>query len=163
MLKHFTIANLVLVLSFVVQAHAAGVFPEGPNPDMTPGVLCANSNTYRYDEHILYCERNVNSSTKNQIIKDYDLRLGFSISKMPRGDFKIDHFIPLSIGGANDIGNLWPQHKSIYQYSDPLESQVSDLMVKGRIKQAEAIQVIRDCKLHLERCEELSSYLKTLL
>ena len=156
------IVNLVLVLSFVVQAQAAGSFPDGPHPEMTPGALCENSSTYRYDEHIMYCERSVSSSTKNKIIQAYDEELGYGIRKMPRNDFKIDHFIPLSIGGSNSVLNLWPQHKSVYEYSDPLESQVSDLMVKGRIKQAEAVQVIRDCKLHLERCEELSAYLDTL-
>lgn len=163
MFKSFTIVNLVLILSFVVQAKAAGAFPEGPHLEITPGALCADSSTFRYEEHIPYCARNVSSSTKNRIIREYDEKLGFSIQKMPRSDFKIDHFIPLSIGGANSTENLWPQHKSIYAYSDPLEGDLSTLMVNGRIKQAQAVEVIRDCKLHLDRCEELGAYLKSLL
>lgn len=164
MSKNLMMSNLIFALLFTVNVNAGtGNYPSGPNPVMTPGALCTNSNTYRYAEHIKYCDRSVGGSLKNQIIRDYDSKLGFSIQKMPRNDFKIDHFIPLSIGGANDVTNLWPQHKSVYQHSDPLESDVSVLMVNGRIKQAEAIRVIRECKLNLTKCAELDRYLRSLM
>lgn len=155
-----------LVFSSALMASGAGdfqgKFPEGPNPEMTPGSLCTQSSTYRYPERIKYCDRDVSSGLKKQIIEDYDHDFGFSIKKMPRGDFKIDHFIPLSIGGSNDVTNLWPQHKSIYEHSDPLESDVFNLISQGKIKQADAIRVIKECKLNLGRCEELGEYLKSL-
>jgi hypothetical protein len=163
MLKSFTMVSLLLVLSFTAQARSrAGNFPLGPNPQMTPGALCTHPTAYRYAEHIPYCDRSVGGGLKRQIIQDYDSKLGFSIQKMPRGDFKIDHFIPLSIGGANEVTNLWPQHKSVYSFSDPLESDVSNLMVAGKIKQADAVRVIRECKLDLGKCKELGAYLKKL-
>ncbi len=137
-------------------------FPDGPSLHTTPGVLCTTPTEYRYPEHIKYCERNVGTGLKNQIIARYDKELGFNIRQMPRGDFKIDHFIPLSIGGANDEGNLWPQHKSVYKFSDPLESEVANLIAKAQITQVEAIRVIKECKLNLDRCAELHDYLKSL-
>ena len=70
--------------------------------------------------------------------------------------------IPLSIGGANTKENLWPQHKSVYQYSDPIESHVANLIAQAKIKQAESIRVVKECKLNLGRCEELQSYLESL-
>lgn len=158
-------AVLVLILSVASYALDVGPYkiPEGPHPQMTPGSLCANSTTYRYPEHIKYCDRSVSTGTKNRIIQQYDQKLGFDIEKLPRGDFKIDHFIPLSIGGANDISNLWPQHKSIYAYSDPLEADVFTLISAGKIKQAEAVSIIKECKLNLGRCAELGDYLKSML
>ena len=81
---------------------------------------------------------------------------------MPRGDFKIDHFIPLSIGGSNDESNLWPQHKSVYQFSDPIESLLANLIASDRISQDEAIRVTKECKLNLDRCADIVEYLKGL-
>ncbi len=156
----------ILILTFIsTMASAAplqGRFPVGPNPQMTPGALCVNSISYRYPERIKYCSRDVLFSLRNQIIAKYDRQLGFDIYKMPRGEFKIDHFIPLSIGGSNDETNLWPQHKSVYAYSDPLEFDVANLISRGQIKQSEAIRVIKECKLNLGRCAELGAYLKSM-
>lgn len=151
---------------FSLSSHALRVgnltVPDGPDRIKTPGALCQHPTGYRYSERIPYCERNVSSELKKQIIRDYDQKLGYDIQKLPRGDFKIDHFIPLSIGGANDETNLWPQYKNVYAYSDPLESEVSMLMNEGSIKQAEAIKVIKECKLNLTRCADLLKYLQSL-
>lgn len=157
---------LVAALFMSLQSFAGQIgnkkFPDGPDQRTTPGDICQNSNTYRYPEHIRYCERDVTPSMKAEIIANYDREFDYDIRQLPRGDFKIDHFIPLSIGGSNDIKNLWPQHKSIYKYSDTIELQVFELISKAKIKQADAIQAIKDCKLNLERCADISDSLKKL-
>lgn len=135
-------------------------FPDGPDLRRTPGALCENSNTFRYPAKIRYCKRDVESKLKNRIIADYDSQFKYDIQKMPRGDFKIDHFIPLSIGGSNDESNLWPQHKSIYKYSDPIESLLANLIACDKISQDEAIRVTKECKLNLDRCQDIVDYLK---
>lgn len=137
-------------------------YPTGPNPQSTPGSLCQNSAVRRYPENITYCERNVSTQTKNDLIKMYDDRFGFHIRQMNRGDFKIDHFIPLSIGGSNSKDNLWPQHKSVYKVTDPLEQVLSDKIRDARITQAEAVRVIREAKLNLGRVPELIDYVSGL-
>lgn len=137
-------------------------YPIGPNPQTTPGSLCQNSPTRRYPENIVYCERDVSTATKNALIKMYDNELGYRIGSMSRGDFKIDHFIPLSIGGSNNSDNLWPQHKSVYKVTDPLEQLLFDKIQAGHIKQEEAIRVIREGKLNLGRVPELIDYVQSL-
>lgn len=134
-------------------------FPIGPNPEMTPGKLC-EFGSKRYAQQITYCDRDVSSGTKNLVIREYDQELGYRIRTMSRNDFKIDHFIPLSIGGSNDTQNLWPQHKSIYAYSDKIELYVYQLMEKDQILQKEAIELVKECKLELSRCPEIESYLE---
>lgn len=156
--------RLVLVLAFVFSqiALAEGKFPMGPVASMTPGELCNESPVRRYPENIVYCERNVDTQLKNQIIKMYDVNFGYSIRSMRRGDFKIDHFIPLSIGGSNNIENLWPQHKSVYGITDDLEQMLFDKISAGKIKQDDAIRVIREGKLHLEKVPDLLNYVRGL-
>ena len=158
-LRKSFLASAILFLS--IFSLASG-FPVGPNPASTPGAICEGSPVRRYPENIVYCERNVDTQLKNEIIKMYDTEFGFSIGNMSRGDFKIDHFIPLSIGGSNSKSNLWPQHKSVYIITDPLEQELSIKISEGRIKQAEAIRVIRDAKLNLGRVPELIDYVHKL-
>ncbi|MNT67943.1 hypothetical protein D3C72_2061270 [compost metagenome] len=70
---------------------------------------------------------------------------------MNRMDFKIDHYIPLCMGGANDVENLWPQHKSIYAITDPLEPLLCEKMADGRLLQKDAINYIKAAKANLDQ------------
>ncbi len=137
-------------------------YPEGPVPDMTPGKLCDNPSTYRYPEKIAYCNRDVDPQTKKDIINEYDHVFGFSIGKMNRADFKIDHYFPLCAGGSNDPSNLWPQHKSVYTITDPLEQDICVKMAEGRLKQADAIRLIIEAKNNLEKAPQVLSYVRSL-
>jgi hypothetical protein len=121
-------------------------FPIAPNPKLTPGKLCDHESTYRYPEHIKYCERDVSSDLKKEIFVQYDQNLGFETTKMDRNSFKIDHLIPLCMGGSNDEDNLWPQHQSIYEHTDPIEPFLCGKLADGKLKQAEAVQLILTIK-----------------
>ena len=65
---------------------------------------------------------------------------------MQRSLFKIDHLIPLCLGGSNEASNLWPQHVKIYTETDPLEPYLCGLLQEGKITQAAAVQIIRTIK-----------------
>jgi len=121
-------------------------FPHSPDPVLTPGSLCEEPDERRYKERIPYCKRDVDSDTKKEVITTYDETLGYSVGKMNRHDFKIDHYIPLCMGGDNDEENLWPQHKSVYVITDPLEHSLCRKMIDGRIRQAEAVEIIKRAK-----------------
>ncbi len=157
--------TVVLVLSFnhVLAAETShGLkFPDGPDQKITPGDIC-RSGTKRYPEGISYCNRDVDSKLKNVIMDQYDHNLGFDTMEMPRGDFKIDHLIPLCAGGSNDQSNLWPQHKSVYAVTDPLEPLVCEKMAAGRLLQKDAIELIKKAKLDLNQAHNVLAYVKGL-
>lgn len=69
---------------------------------------------------------------------------------MERGEFKIDHFIPLCMGGSNSRTNLWPQHRTVYEITDEMEMRLCELMAAGNMLQAEAMETIRYAKFHLD-------------
>ncbi len=48
--------------------------------------------------------RNVSEKTKKQVFEEYGIAY-----PQPAGAYEVDHFIPLALGGANDIANLFPE------------------------------------------------------
>jgi len=48
--------------------------------------------------------RNVSTKTKKEVFEEYGLSY-----PQPPGAYEVDHFIPLALGGSNDIANLWPE------------------------------------------------------
>lgn len=152
---------LFFALSFA-QTTLAANFPLGPDLNETPGKLCSNSPVRRYPEGIVYCERNVDTYTKNAIIMKYDNMFGYRIHTMKRADFKIDHFIPLCAGGSNSDENLWPQHKSVYAITDPIEPLLCQKMAEGKLLQADAVKMITRAKLNLNEAPEVLKQLNRL-
>lgn len=160
MLKHNFIALVFLFSASFATANDR--FPEGPRESVTPGSLCEKPDDYRYPERIPYCERSVEPDLKKQIIADYDQRFGYRIAQMDRTQFKIDHYIPLCMGGSNEVDNLWPQHISIYEVTDPLEELICSKMAEGVLKQKRAIEYIREVKNDLQRAEDIYSQVSQL-
>ncbi|MDD4972984.1 MAG: HNH endonuclease signature motif containing protein [Bacteriovorax sp.] len=154
---------LVYLMMVTTSVFAFGPdFPVGPNPQLTPGKLCDTPTTYRYPEHIAYCDRDVTYDTKEILIQKYDEQLGYHIQTLNRADFKIDHFIPLCAGGSNDVTNLWPQHKSIYEITDPVEPLICAKMATGKLKQADAVKLVVRAKTYLNQVASVMRTLNTL-
>lgn len=153
---------LLVFWSISFSAAATSTFPQNPNPQLTPGSLCTHPTSYRYKEHIPYCDRNVDRDTKREVIDDYNRQLGYNIRQEDRQQFKIDHLIPLCAGGSNEKDNLWPQHESVYAITDPLEPLACDKMSKGVLTQAHAIELIRQGKNHLEQVPEILREMQSL-
>lgn len=164
-MMRLTVAALVLAFSLSALAldkGPDGQFPLGPDPKMTPGALCTTGQTHRYPEGILYCDRDVARDLKRDLFRRYDVNLGYETQTLPLGDFKIDHFYPLCAGGANSAENLWPQHKSVYEITDPVEPLICQKMSEGVLKQAEAIQLVRKAKLDISQTPAVLKYLNGL-
>ena len=153
---------LFLLLNLVAAQAFAFDFPTSPNPQVTPGSLCDRPTEYRYPEHINYCERDVSSDLKNKIFDDYRKRLGYTLDLRNRSDYKIDHFIPLCAGGSNYQTNLWPQHKSVFNLTDPLESVGCDKLKAAKITQADLIKLIMLAKLNLQEVPRVLQKLQSL-
>jgi len=161
MMKALALAVLALNLVGFQSSFASG-YPQGPAQELTPGQLCSNPNSRRYQEKIAYCDRDVNTTMKRQIIADYDRTYHFNIDAMPRQDFKIDHFIPLCMGGSNDISNLWPQHKSIFKLTDPLEEAICKKMGEGKLLQKEGVRLIITAKKNLKQVPNVLAFVRKL-
>lgn len=137
-------------------------FPIGPDERLTKGDLCEHGDSHRYDERIEYCNRNVSSSKKWEIIDKYE-ELGYEIRRYGRENFKIDHLIPLCAGGSNDESNLWPQHRDVYEQTDKIEEMSCRLMAQGRLTQADAVALILEAKHNLEKADETEASLREQL
>lgn len=153
LLALFTVSSL---------AFAQDDFPTAPDEQLTPGTLCRKASELRYPEKIKYCQRDVSSSTKREVMKRYDKELGYQTTRMDRMQFKIDHYIPLCMGGGNDAANLWPQHQSVYKITDDLEFELCEKMKAGHLSQNKAIAYIKRAKFHLDEVSEILREVKGL-
>ena len=158
--KQSVFAGLFVVLSaFCAQARSTSQgFPIKPDSQVTPGDLCSRPTARRYPEGINYCDRDVMSDTKRAVIEVYQSKLGYNIMGNGRQNFKIDHYIPLCMGGSNEPKNLWPQHKTIYTQTDPLEPLLCDKMASGRLLQKEAVALIMRAKNDLSQVPAVLKY-----
>ena len=136
----------------------SGWFPTKPDATMTPGMLCQHADSLRYPEKIKYCSRNVDTMTKNRVIQMYDAKFGYKINPSNRNQFKIDHYIPLCMGGSNEVQNLWPHHQSVYTQTDPLEPLLCEKKSEGRLKQVEAVQLIKKGKNDFSQIKGIIDY-----
>lgn len=76
-----------------------------PDPDCTPGAVFGGATR----EEI--CVKGYSSTVRNvpvRLKKKVFARYGIAYP-VPFGSYEIDHLIPLSLGGSNDIANLWPK------------------------------------------------------
>jgi hypothetical protein len=113
-------------ISLVVAFSALLVSPslaieELPNPKLTPGAV----RTVEHDKICItgtkYLRVNTAKLTR-QVLALYG-------RKRHKG-FEIDHLIPLGIGGANVVENLWPQSWPQARKKDRLEWHLRDLICK---------------------------------
>ena len=138
-------------------------YPKTPDVVLTPGSLCSIGETFRYTEAIRYCDRDVASAMKNSIIETYDRTFGYSIAAMPREDFKIDHYIPLCMGGSNELDNLWPQHQDTFALTDKVEASLCNLMSKDRMLQADAVELVKWVKFNFSESNRLLEALSKVM
>lgn len=152
-----TIRSLVVTLSLLVAmvSGASQEFPTAPDPSLTPGSLCDQPDSVRYPERIKYCSRDVDTELKREIIQDYNEKLGYGIRHHQRSQFKIDHYIPLCMGGSNHKDNLWPQHQTVYKHTDHLEMTACEKMADGRLSQRLAVEYIRKAKADYRKAREI--------
>ena len=149
------IAILVIFSGLSSFSQINSSFPNQPDASLTPGVLCTTPNSIRYPERIPYCERNVTTEMKWTVMNAYMTKYHFRIDAKNRYEFKIDHFIPLCMGGANSVKNLWPQYKDVYEQTDQLEFVLCQNLSEGKITQAQAIKKIKLGKLNLDQAPGL--------
>jgi hypothetical protein len=130
---------LTIFIYFVFTiAHAqTGLGIDKPNYSLTPGssmtdnlnVICVSG----YSATV----RNVSEGLKQKVYKLY------SVPKNERGSengieiSKIDHLIPLAIGGSNDITNLWPHYYNTQSGMGVLKKNIIENTLHRKVCQNE--------------------------
>jgi len=74
--------------------------------------------------------RNVPQSLKNSIYAEYGIR------SHSRGQFEVDHLVPLELGGSNSAKNLWPEAASPkpgFHEKDRLENALHERVCSGQM------------------------------
>jgi len=137
-LSTFIAAGVVGLLAINV----GGAEVKIPDPRFTSPHFCTvedrDFKEFRYKQDIPVCERNVSYNTKTTVYSWYN------VSSSDRDKYTVDHLIPLSLGGSNNIRNLWPQLRS--QSTAPLEGRVYNKVRKGEITAQEAWNIILEVK-----------------
>jgi len=107
-----------------------------PNPTLTPGaVLTTDASTICVPGYAASV-RDVSTATKKKVYAEY----GVSYPQ-PTGAYEVDHFIPLEIGGSNDITNLWLEPATPtpgFHEKDQFENFEHGQVCHGEISAAEA-------------------------
>jgi hypothetical protein len=130
------------VLGLLIAAAVVASPPIEPTSSLTPGVtqdvplatLCQPGYTAQPGV------RHVGHKLKEEAFARYgiDPKIG--------GPYEIDHLISLELGGANDIGNLWPQSYVTTPWNahvkDALEDRLHALVCAGKMPLSEAQHAI---------------------
>jgi hypothetical protein len=120
-----------------------------PNPSLTPGAVLTTDASTICTPGYASSVRNVSIATKKQVYAEY----GASYPR-PAGAYEVDHFIPLEIGGSNDIKNLWLEPATPtpgFHQKDQFENFEHDQVCDGTISAAEAqSRMVSDWYLYWE-------------
>lgn len=122
----------------------SGCVAQGPLPDKrcTPGATLSNITADNvcvsgYSRSV----RKVASSLKYMVFSEY------GITEREPGEYEVDHFIPLELGGSNDISNLWPEPADPqpgFHQKDRVENFLHKEVCNGTISLEEAQLRIAD-------------------
>lgn len=103
-----------------------------PDSDCTPGAVFEDVTltkicTPGYTKTV----RSVSTSLRKKVFAQYNIEY-----KQPYGSYEADHLIPLSLGGNNDIANLFPEAASPYpgfKEKDVVENYLHEEVCARRI------------------------------
>src|SRR5271157_4198393 len=107
-----------------------------PDPTLTPGAVLTTDASTICTPGYASGVRDVSTATKEQVYAEY----GVSYPR-PAGAYEVDHFIPLEIGGSNDLTNLWLEPASPtpgFHQKDQFENFEHGQVCDGAISAAEA-------------------------
>ena len=107
-----------------------------PNPSLTAGALLTTDASTICTPGYASGVRDVSTATKEQVYAEYGVSYPQAL-----GAYEVDHFIPLEIGGSNDIKNLWLKSATPtpgFHQKDQFENFEHGQVCNGTISVAEA-------------------------
>lgn len=131
---------LSCIALWAISANAQQPSPILPDSTLTPGdifdVLGQDVCVPGYTKKV----RAVPQEIKQEVYREY------GITSHVRGDYEIDHLIPLELGGSNSIKNLWPESYLTLPWNarvkDRLEDKLHELVCSGQMDLKTAQQAI---------------------
>jgi hypothetical protein len=100
--------------------------PGAANPALTVSKVCAATFSTKKLRH-------VTKGRSEEVYREY----GYDKEQKPC-PCTLDHLVPLEIGGASTIKNLWPQLVAEAEVKDWLEDRLHDLICEGKVTQEQA-------------------------
>jgi len=113
------------------QTKTSGCAAQGVNPDpaCSPGDIFTNvTKDDVCKPGYASSVRNVTDSVKNKVYAEY------GIASHQPGQYEVDHFVSLELGGSNDISNLWPEPAKPtpgFHEKDKVENYLHDQVCSG--------------------------------
>lgn len=112
-----------------------------PDPDCTPGAIFADvTKEMTCVSGYTKTVRSVSTSLKKKVYQAYGIAY-----PPPFGTYEADHFIPLTLGGSNDIANLFPEAaepKPGFREKDLVENYLHQKVCAGDISLSAAQRAI---------------------
>src|SRR5205085_10439595 len=122
---------IALSVVFVVAANVSAQDASLPNPKLTPGRIAQRDKD----------RGGVTLAMEKKVFARYHLPWS------RRAEFKIDHLIPLELGGADTIDNLWPQNVRMRPYGAERKELLTEALLArvraGQMTFAQAQEEIR--------------------
>lgn len=126
---------LLLASLLFARCHSVGELPDrvcspGVSETTDLAVICGSSTRER---------RHVSRELRRQVFAEY------GIAWSNRGGWILDHVVPLEAGGANAMGNLWPEPVAESTLKDVAERKAHALICSGAMPVAEVqARIARD-------------------
>ena len=132
----------------VVDANARCVVHDGlPDPSCTPGE--ADPRVTQDNIRSTICRRGYAASVRPPKAVTHEIKVrvtrDYGMPNVPFSQLELDHLIPLSLGGASTVRNLWPEVRRGplgAARKDEVEQQLQDAVCRGRITLRQAQQEI---------------------
>jgi hypothetical protein len=116
--------------------------PAMPNRKLTPGAV-QTTDVHQVCPHTnpAFEKARPGTSVKNKVYAEY------GIASHTTGQYEVDHLIPLELGGANTIANLWPElndhpRSGVLNSKDLLENKLHSLVCSGKVSLTAAQKAI---------------------
>ena len=133
-----TATSAVVLHDIATRSKVVNCLSSGPFPDSSctpgaviPSVTTAQICTAGYSKSV----RNVTQVEKDAVFSEY------GIISHTAGQYEIDHFVSLELGGSNDIANLWPEAalpEPGFHQKDLVENLLHDQVCSGKVDLATA-------------------------
>jgi hypothetical protein len=125
----------------VVSSEKAGSENIYPNPELTPGDVMTVNKSIVCVTGYTSTVRDVSTSLKKKVYAEYNVEY-----PQLRGSYEVDHFIPLELGGSNDITNLWlepAEPRPGFHEKDRVENYLHDQVCNHNMSLIEAQNEIK--------------------